>query len=285
MKISIGILTHRSPVTLFNTFLSYKASGLLDCTDDIFCIIQPSDKQDQEVECCNQFQVRAVVETENGMMAGGIKRVFEEAKYENILFLESDFRCTTAKSITKDILEYAISVIHSKETDIVRLRSLVYPGHPIQAKSFIGKELIDDDHAGQLYLCTHYLAEPEKKFPEYISLVKENPRVYKMSSKHCVYTNNPTITSKAFFTKNIFPYIEVGKHLEPEIGIDWKHKFSHSIYITQGIFTHVRLDGHEGKGCWCCPMRYGGTSDISNCICCRGNRYDPQSFKESDIRM
>ncbi len=283
MNLSIGILTHRSPVTLYNTFLSYKASGLFDCIDDIFCVIQPSDKSHQELAVCSYFDVRSVIESENGMMAWGIKRIFEEANYDNVLFLESDFRCIVSKEIVKDMLGYAVKSISTKETDVIRLRSLKYPGHPIQAKSFIGKELLDSNNRRQLYLCTHYLREPEKQFPEHISVVKENPNVYKMSSKHCVYTNNPTIVSKSFYMKHILPYIQFGTHLEPEIELDWHTKYDHTIYITQGIFTHIRLDGHEGKNCWCCPVKYGGISDRSTCICCQDQIYNPKEFEETDI--
>ena len=99
-----------------------------------------------------------------------------------------------------------------------------------------------------------------------------------MSSKHCVYTNNPTIISKSFFKSNILPYVEFGKHLEPEIDLDWKQKYDHRIYITQGIFTHARLDGHECKGCDCCPRRYGGVADTSDCICCEGKPMNPKPF-------
>jgi hypothetical protein len=283
MNLSVGILTHRSPVTLYNTILSYKVSGLLDLVDDVFCVIQASDKSHQEAAVCSFFQVRAVLLPDNGMMAWGIKRVFEEAKHEAVLFLESDFRCLVSTQITKDMLSYALKTILSDEANIIRLRSLKYPGHPIQAKSFIGKETMDEDHLRQLYLCTHYLAEPEKTFPDYITLVHESPRVYKMSSKNCVYTNNPTMMTKRFYTNNILPYIQFGKHLEPEIDVDWNTKYDHTIYITQGIFTHVRLDGHEGKNCWCCPIQFGGESDISTCVCCRGETYNPKVFEESDL--
>jgi hypothetical protein len=283
MNLSIGILTHRSPITLFNTLMSYQASGLLKQTDDVFCIIQPSDKQDQEVDCCNQFGVRPVVQQENGMMAWGIKQVFEEARNELVLFLECDFRCLTSPEKTKALLNYAVQVLQTKEADVVRLRSLKKAGHPLQIQHFQGNELASEDHKRQLYVCTHYLENPEVVFPDYISVVQRIPLVYKMTSKYCVYTNNPTLVSKEFFRQSILPYIQFGKHLEPEIDTDWANKYNHTIYITEGLFTHVRLDGHEGKNCWCCPTRYGGSSDISNCLCCKGTRYDPQAFDEGDL--
>ena len=42
-ELTIGILSYNSPKTLYNTLQSYKYSGLLEYTDDIICVIQPSD--------------------------------------------------------------------------------------------------------------------------------------------------------------------------------------------------------------------------------------------------
>lgn len=282
MNLSVGILTYSSPITLHNTLESYKESGLLDIIDDIYCVIQPSSKSEQELAVCEYYGIRSILEEDNGMMAWGIKRVYTEAKHDYVLFLENDFRCLYTKDTQKKILEYSIDVLSRGEADIIRLRSLKRAGHPIQAKSFIGKEN-DKIYSSQLYLCTHYLDHPEKDYPEYISLKQEDPMVYMMSSKNCVYTNNPAITSKAFFTENILPYIEFGKELEPQIDVDWREKYNHRIYITQGIFTHVRLDGHERKYCWCCPVKYGGASDTSSCSCCMGQLYNPQPFNKEDL--
>jgi hypothetical protein len=97
-----------------------------------------------------------------------------------------------------------------------------------------------------------------------------------MKSKNCVYTNNPNITSKEFYIKNIFPHIKQNAHLEPEIFSSWKQS-DFNIGITSGIFTHVRLDGHDNKNCYCCPKIYGGTTDNINCVCC-ATPYKPHEF-------
>ena len=253
---------------------------VISTKNDFFCIIQPSDKSFLEEEICYKFSVKPIVVPENGMMAWGIKKVFETACHENVLFLESDFRCLEPTDVVLECLTQSLKFLETRDADIVRLRSLKNPGHPIQALNLKGNELKNSDHIRQLYLCTHYLENPHKTFPEHIQLILDSPRVYKMSSSNCVYTNNPTITTKRFFYSEIFPYIKFGCHLEPEIDVDWATK-NHKIFITNGLFTHVRLDGHEGKNCSCCPVKYGGISDISlYCVCCKGTIYDPPFFKK-----
>lgn len=53
----------------------------------------------------------------------------------------------------------------------------------------------------ELYLSTHYLKNPHIKYSNYIKLLNDNPKMYIISSKYCVYTNNPTIMSVDFFKK------------------------------------------------------------------------------------
>ena len=97
--LSIGILTHNSPITLKNTLMSYRDGGLFEYTDDIKCLIQPSPLSNIEISICNEFNITYILETENTMMAGGIKRLVNESKYNYFLFLESDFRCCKNKII------------------------------------------------------------------------------------------------------------------------------------------------------------------------------------------
>jgi len=76
--LSIGILTHNSPITLKNTLESYKIGGLLDYTNDITCLIQPSNKSDEEIEICKTYGIGHINEKTNTMMAGAIKTLVEQ---------------------------------------------------------------------------------------------------------------------------------------------------------------------------------------------------------------
>jgi len=264
--LSIGILTYNSPITFKNSLESYKIGGLLDYTDDIVCLIQPSDKSEQEVELCKKYNINYIKEINNTMMAGAIQKLVEQSKYENFLFLESDFRLHKNKSITKNLLDFGINCLANNEYDVIRLRNLKNPGHPIHW-NLQKQQGINYNENTELYLCTHYLQNPHETYPEYIEKKHTNPLLYKIKSKNCVYTNNPTITSKSFYIKNIFPYIKSGCHLEPEIFNFWKNS-DFTIGITSGLFKHMRLDGHDNKSCYCCEIKYGGRSNNINCVCC-----------------
>ena len=71
--LSIGILTFNSPNTLYNSLLSYKSSGLLDFTDDVIVVIQPSHRSSEERKICEGFSIKKVIVNKtNTLMGGGI---------------------------------------------------------------------------------------------------------------------------------------------------------------------------------------------------------------------
>lgn len=278
--LSIGILTHNSPITLKNTLESYKNSGILNYTDDIKCLIQPSIKSEEEINICKQYNLNYILEKNNTMMAGGIKRLVEESNYEYFMFLESDFRSCKNKNITKIVLDFSLDQLKNKKFDVIRLRNLKNPGHPIHW-NLQKRHGLNYNNNDELYLCTHYLNDPHVKYSSFIEKINENPILYKISSKNCVYTNNPNITSKEFYIKNILPHAESGQHLEPQIFNFWKNN-NFKIGITSGIFTHVRIDGHDNKNCYCCPKEYGGRTNNINCVCC-DRPYRPSFFNVEDL--
>lgn len=288
--LTIGILTYNSPKTLHSTLLSYKASGILDFTDDIIVVIQPSEKNMEEKQICEIFSINKIIMNENNTkMAGAIDLIHNEAKYEYVLFLECDFRAVTKKDQMYNLLNYGIELI-KKGGHIVRLRSLKNPGHPTEHNLFKHffvnlTEITDNsiDVLRQMYYVTHYMEYPEIILPDYITKVnnENEPRTYLMSSKNAVYTNNPHIVSKQFYKEFIKPYVIYGENLESCIDGVW-HNHEHKIYITEGCFTHMRLDGHNA--CRCCPIECGGVSNNCNCCCCDNQIIkQPKIFEESDL--
>jgi hypothetical protein len=289
--LTIGILTYNSPTTLHSTLLSYKASGILDFTDDIIVVIQPSEKNMEEKQICETFSINKIIMNEtNTKMAGAIDLIHNEAKYDYVLFLECDFRAVTKKDQMYNLLNYGIELLN-KGGDIVRLRSLKNPGHPIEhncfKRYFANPAEISNNPIRvlkQMYYVTHFMENPEIVFPDYITKVnnENEPRTYLMSSKNAVYTNNPHIVSKQFYKEFIKPYVVYGGHLEDSIDHAWHNDHEHKIYITEGCFTHMRIDGHNG--CRCCPIDCGGVSNICNCHCCDNQIIkQPKIFEESDL--
>lgn len=274
--ISIGILSHNSPITLENTLMSYKHHELLNLSDDIFCVIQPSNTSNEENEICKKYGIRCVNEPVNSWMQGGIKRVFNESKYENVLFTENDFRIHDSKYM-KEIIEKSIKYLDSDEIDMVRIRSLKNPGHPLQIPVSLYEDLINNnknrinDYIKDIHYSCHFLENPDNIYSEYIKKF-DGAIPFLMSSKNCCYTNNCFITTKRFFKNSLDQYANINNpHFEPGVGEDW-YKNNYKIGISVGFLTHVRIDGHSN--CWCCHSKNGGTSDISKCQCCDGDYID-----------
>lgn len=289
--ITIGILTFNSPITLENTLKSYEYVKFFDMFDDFICIIQPSDKQNLEIDVCKKYNISYEVQSTNTKMAGAINRIWELSKHSKMMFLECDFVICENTNKIKSILTHANYCLNNRSMDMVRLRSLKNPGHPIQHNLF--KEhhknknwKNNKDILRQSNYITNYSTTPELDYPDLITKISSNPICYMMSSKYCVYTNNPHITTKTFYTEKIKPYVEFGSILEDKIDQNW-HFNDYKILITEGIFKHNRLDGHTN--CHCCPVEYGGSGICDSYKCCScglitGVKYfESQDIKESVI--
>jgi|688.fasta_scaffold260410_2 hypothetical protein len=283
MKLTIGILSYKSPKTLYNTLLSYQISGLLDYTDDTICIIQPSFSQNEEFEICKKFNISNIIVNEiNTKMAGGIDIIHINAKYDNILFLEVDFRVCITKEKLYKLLDHSLNMLKNNEVDVIRLRSLENPGHQIQhnlyKKSFNSDNI---ENKQELYLIMHFLTHPHIILPDYVKKLYDSPLIYSMKSENCVYTNNPTIIKKSFYNTFIKPHVIYGCTLEPIMDKYWAN-LKLDIGVTEGCFTHMRMDGHVN--CHCCPIVSGGMSNNCMWFCCDNNIIkSPKNFEEQDL--
>jgi len=242
MKISIGILSYNAPSTLKNTLLSYKNSRLIEETDDIFCILQNSKKQEEEENICSQFSVKSIKMPDNGLMASGFREIFNNAKNEIILFLENDFCTYCDQKEVKYYLENAIYFLNKNTADLVRGRSRKNPGHPNYAKMNLSQippsSFIKSKHLSE---CMYWVEHPELVYPDKITKIKED--WYMTSSASCNYTNNPYMCKKDFFYNAIYPYLKNGENIEKTLTPIWSQK-NYKCIFGFGIFTHDRKDGH-----------------------------------------
>lgn len=87
-----------------------------------------------------------------------------------------------------------------------------------------------------------------------------------MTNKHCCYTNNPHIINRNFYNMYIKSHVINGGNVESSIDCIWAFNNHHRIAVTEGLFTHNRIDGHIN--CDCCRVKYGGISDICTWKCC-----------------
>jgi hypothetical protein len=245
---SIGILSYFSPKTLEHTLQSYKEAGLFDLTDDIFAVLQMSNRQNQEKLVCDSFNIRSICLPDNGKMASGFKAIYENARYDYILFLENDFIIKESSVNTVNFFKNCMYFLKDMNVDIVRGRSRTMAGEPNYArdayKNYDPSSLINLKHLSE---CIAWIEDPELLFPSKISRIIPicgNDKWYKSTSASCCYTNNPYMCSKVFFEKAVLPYIKHGCTIEDLLTNIW----SESGYICvfgPGLFTHERaFDGH-----------------------------------------
>lgn len=247
--ISAGILSYFAPKTLEHTLQSYKDSGFLDAVDDVFVVLQKSDRQTQEKEVCDAFGVRSVLLETNGRMASGFKAIYEHAKYDIILPLENDFAIYTTRDEVDSFLSNALYFIKEKGYDIVRGRSRANAGEPNWAVQYWKDEsphtFIHHTHLAE---CIYWEKDPELVYPSKIQrILPENgsDAWYTTTSQSCHYTNNPFLCTKEFFSSAILPHLIDGENIEDRITGIWS-KQSYKCVFGPGLFTHDRsFDGHS----------------------------------------
>jgi hypothetical protein len=244
--ISVGILSYYAPKTLERTLQTYKDAGIFDLTDDIFAVLQQSTRQRDEKIVCETFGVRTIELPDNKKMGKGFKTIWENAKYEHILFLENDFIINTTKDNTKLFFNNA-SILLNNGIDIVRGRSRENPGKPNYAYHLHTQPrsaLVDCTHLSE---CIFWETNPDEVYPSRITKIDSTDGPYpwyRSLSKYCNYTNNPYICSKDFFKKAILPYTTDGSTIEDTLTDTWATK-EYICAFGPGLFTHWRgYDGH-----------------------------------------
>jgi hypothetical protein len=247
--ISAGILSYYAPKTLRHTLETYKTSGFFELIDDLFVVIQKSDRQVQEIEVCNEFGLRYIALSDNGLMASGFKAIYENAKYDLIMFLENDFCTYCSNNDIKNYITTAKYFIESGQSDIVRGRSRSNPGDPnfayMNLRNIPPENFINNTHLSE---CIYWVEKPEELYSTKISKVEpKEPGQdwYITTSRHCNWTNNPFICSKEFFKNAVYPYLEFNTNIEKMLTGIWA-KANYKCIFGFGIFTHDRsFDGHK----------------------------------------
>jgi hypothetical protein len=247
INISLGLLSYNAPNTLKQTLQSYKDSGLLDISNDVFAILQKSDKQDKEAQVCEKYNIRYINLPDNGKMASGFKAIYENAKNEIIVFLENDFVNYSTKQEALEFLKNSINFIEKQNIDLIRARSRKNSGEPNYGRQLFS-HISPNEFVNHKYLadCIYWLDNPELIYPDKIKKIKPligNDDWYTSSSKSCNWTNNALVTSKKFFKEAVLPHLSGSDNIEDSFTDIWAQQ-DYKCVFGPGLFTHERLDGH-----------------------------------------
>lgn len=237
---SIGILSWKSPATLFQTLSSYRDNGLLDLTDDVSIYFQ--EISDTDLAITEEFGISRVYGDERNIGIGpAIQVLMQDAKYEHMLFLEEDWRLVADDQTTFDQLQYGQDLLQTDRLDFCRFRSIGIPGDPLYTRQFAGdpmrspEHLIEQVHSRGILLARDF--EPAVQL--YNS--KKASFVY-ADSFYANYSNNPFLCSTKFWLDNIAPSDRGGISLEGEIRKTWRDAGHRVGYNVPGLFSHQRID-------------------------------------------
>ena len=249
--LSIGILTWNSPNTLRHTLTTYKESGLLDVSDDVFVVIQNSEKQMEEEVVCNDFGLRSILLPDNGKMGSGYKAIYENAKHEYLMLLENDWVIKENRDAVNYFFTNAIDFLRNGY-NVVRARSRSNPGVPNACIRWWGSyppEVILNNGPDYLSECMYWINDPEVTFPDHIAKIdsaiparSHGESWYATTSRNCNHTNNPCIYKKSFYRDVIIPHCVFGNTIEDLIHGIWARQ-DYKCVFGFGLFTHERHDG------------------------------------------
>ncbi len=240
LSFSICILSWKSPKTLHNTLSSYRDNGLLDLTEDISIFFQEVSRQD--IDTAEEFGITNIVYSESNIGIGpAIKQLVENAKYDNVLFLENDWELMAKRYMTERVIRSSVVALESNTRDFIRLRSNSYPGEPLYTRQFKGREmdspehLIEGVHGYGIFLANLY--------PEFVNIVNyDGVDFIHTDSKYGNYSNNPFMCKKDFYLKHVAPADQGGISLEGEIRKTWREAGHRVAFNIPGLFTHNRID-------------------------------------------
>lgn len=241
LPISICILSWKNEITLKNTLKSYKKNGLLKISDDIIVLFQEVSKKD--IQIAEKYGIKHINLHENIGIGKGIIQLFENAKYETVLFLENDWELIENQTELFDQLNSGIEMLESGY-DVVRYRSRKNPGYPLHSLKHKGNELdyYDDWHectSPHLLESLHWL-DPSKEFPDKI---QKKGTYFVTTSRWANWTNNPFLINNFFYLEKLAPYAGTSVQFEKNIA-SWWVKQNFKIAQGEGLFTHNDLKKH-----------------------------------------
>jgi len=240
LPLSIGILSWKSGQTLVNTLQTYFDREFLHQVNDVCILFQEVSEQDKQI--AEHFNIPYIAKDSNIGIGKGFIELTEQAKTDNVLILEHDWKLIENKETTSKRLKSGIDLLNNGFS-AVRYRHRIDPGNPHFSFKYRGREL---DYYDEEIECTspHLLdsvhwCDPDKKFSDKI---QKEGEYFVTTSRWGNWTNNPTLYKKDFYLKTVEQFAGEGIALEGNIS-KWWAKQDFKVAHGEGLFKHL----DEGK--------------------------------------
>lgn len=243
LPLSIGILSWKSGQTLIDTLFTYYQNGLLGLTDDIKLFFQEFSNEDKQI--AEHFGVQYLASPDNIGIGKAFIELAKNAKYENFLILEHDWKLIESPEVTFNRLKNGIKYLNSG-VDTIRFRHRKEPGFPHFSEKYvnINFEYFDQEiqtQSSHLLDSIHWIENPETQFPGRIK--KEEflgETYYAANSEVANWTNNPGLFKTKFFLDVLQEFTGNGIDLEGKISYWWARQ-NFKVAHGGGLFKHIDL--------------------------------------------
>ena len=243
LLISIGILAWKSGQTLVNTLLSYFEREFLHQVNDVCILFQEASEQDKQI--AEHFGIPYIAKESNIGIGQGFIELTEQAKTDNVLVLEHDWKLIEDKENTRVRLKSGVDMLN-KGYSCIRYRHRANPGHPHFSFQYQGREL--DYYDKELEATSPHLLDsvhwcnPAEKFNDKI---QKDGEYFISTSRWGNWTNNPCLYKKDFYLETVSQFAGEGIALEGNIS-KWWAKQTYKVAHGEGLFSH-KDEGKHGN--------------------------------------
>tara|TARA_B100001564_G_scaffold208574_1_gene175572 strand:+ start:2204 stop:2944 length:741 start_codon:yes stop_codon:yes gene_type:complete len=243
LPISIGILAWKSGQTLVNTLHSYFEREFLHQVNDVCILFQEVSEQDKQI--AEHFGIPYIAKESNIGIGQGFIELTEQAKTDNVLVLEHDWKLIEDKENTRVRLKSGVDMLN-KGYSCIRYRHRANPGHPHFSFQYQGREL--DYYDKELEATSPHLLDsvhwcnPAEKFNDKI---QKDGEYFISTSRWGNWTNNPCLYKKDFYLETVSQFAGEGIALEGNISKWWAQQ-TYKVAHGEGLFSH-KDEGKHGN--------------------------------------
>ena len=277
VPVSVGILSYKAPQTIDATLHAYRQKNFLALFPEVKLFFQCI--SDEDVKISQKYNLEYIGRADNIGIQDGMRWVVENLKSDYVLYLENDCPLVVDVTSAKAEITRAVSYLESGQIDMMRLRSRFTPGEqfadvykyttaytPFEIDNrFVQTDEVQIAQRSKLSRCLKRVLypsyamrmmgrslyiekDPEKRFPFYIK--KTDDGMYIVDSKVINWTNQSILTTKKFFLEMLdfadaHPCrrtVNGMQDMEKPLNCRWWRKQHFKIGVSDGLFTHKRLD-------------------------------------------
>jgi len=254
---ALCILSWKSHKILDKTLKTYAENNLFDFFDEVVVFLQEATQDD--IAIAKKYNLSYLVTKKNIGIDGAWRKILTALKSQFVLMLEDDCPLIENNNAIKVQLKIAEELLKTNRVNIVRLRSIEYPGDKFNTIdkyryyfcNSLGwiKRIFRPLKAARLIGSAIYsISNPDEKHPNEIK--RHNQHCYITNSSHLNWTNQSVMFNKNFVLHVLLERVRTHpssrtlngfQDIERALNCSWWRKSKFPIAVCTGLFTHRRV--------------------------------------------